>query len=58
MKPRVRVASFVALALVLGACATAGPAQRTRTPGHVSCLVDPAERGTRPLILFFCYQNP
>ena len=58
MKRPVRAASLLALALALGACAATGSAQPARTTGHVSCLLDPAERGTRPLILFFCFQNP
>jgi hypothetical protein len=57
MKRPLRVASLLALALALGACATTGAAQ-PRSTGPVSCLLDPAERGTRPLILFFCIQNP
>lgn len=57
MKRPPRAASLLALALALGACATAGAAQ-PRSTGSVSCLLDPAERGTRPLILFFCFQNP
>jgi len=58
MKPRLRLGSLVLLAFVLAACATTGSGRATRNPGHVSCLLDPSERGTRPLILFFCFQNP
>lgn len=58
MKRPLRLASLVLLAFAMGACATTGPAQSARSTGRVSCLVDPSERGTRPLILFFCIQNP
>jgi hypothetical protein len=58
MKPALGLASLVAVALALGACATAASAPAARNTGYTSCLIDPSERGTRPLILFFCIQNP